>query len=741
MNFTRKRPRDGPQEPPPPKRHDHKPQERYAAAPAPAPMKPPSSSVARPPSQPEAPRTVAKKPIPPPPSKASQTAEETPKYNVADPELKTDLPALFTLLDTVRNLSTDMVEKSLSLGPEEAKSDATIQELGRQGFIALAQYRTLHRHLHSEVDRRRQQVLKYGEKDFLEALQLSQSSKYQLEVFKSLVELKPDLDLAIGLVSEEDWLKESVGPLLRPKEGDSPHKLTLKRIKHEEEQRKALAAKLKEIPSKQSSLKSTLNAQTRDLEALKQKVREMVSQMNTLKTSLKLEEPTLQQADPRAAFLPQPLYNLYVQLISWISVFGGEQVEVSIGGLLEAAKKSFARHTSQAGSKASSSSFSVTGSNIQPLSSEKCQATHLLSVLVHFLVVTPSSATSRKISIMFEYLMNLHIVIVTPLNNEDPRILVNLFPNDDGLVSPNWSNHLQVAAGVQVLPKRARAYKWVQALSGLHFPQGPSESVEVSSPFQPSSLAHLAASLTDTMELLKRRTQMKHTLMSLWSMLVSGRIEIDIPPSRPRDLPQVTSLRKWTEQTTAQAQTILNEAQAYYKEHNIHVGTKRDFRPKKDSASGLDMATASSSATMDIDSSAHSGSPSAAKVEWFDDCVSFDAKQDSFYYRAAFGNSGTSQACQVLVEIPPEYPSANPTFYITGSKDLPPSEVQLMIQVLTRSLQPIISDKRPETLVNYTLTWIRDCLDIYHDLKKQGDSSKFQTEDRYDPATHHPRSG
>lgn len=717
MNFTRKRPRDGPHDPPPPKRHDHKPQERFSTPPA----KPTSSSAAKPSTPTEVPKPIAKKPIPPPPTKSSQSVEETPKYNLADPQLKADLPALLSFLETVRTVSTEMVEKAISLGPETSKSDETIQDLGRQGFVALAQFRTAHRQLHSEVDRRRQQLLQYGDNEFLEALQLSESSKYQLGTFKSLVEAKPFLDDAAGLVSDEQWRIESVGHPQHPKEGDSEHRLILKRIKYEEDRRKAMAAKLKEIPSQQNSLKSTLNAQTRDLDALKQKIREMASQMNALKSSLKLEEPTLQQADSRASVLPQPLYNLYVQLISWIAVFGSELVEVSISGSLEAARKSSSQQSKQNRAKdPSSNSSSSQAPTDHILSSEECQKAHPLSVLLH-LSSAPSSAGTRKISLMFEYLVNVHIVVVTPLNNEDPKILVNLFPGDDGLESPNWSNRLQVRPGAQILPKRARAYKWVQALCGLHFQVGPTEVTSSTS----TSLGHIAASLTDTMELLKLRAQMKQRLGALWSMLVSGRIDISNPPFRPHDLPNAALLRKWTEHTTAQAQTILNEVQAYYKEHNVAMTTKRNFRFKTSSSDGN---------AMDVDSTA---SPNG--IEWIDEKVGFEAKQDSTYFRATFGTSGFAQLCQVFVEIPPEYPSSNPTFYITGSKELPPKEVAHMVQVL-RSLQPSVEpdaqNQKSETLVNYTLAWIRDCLDIHHDLNKQGESSAFHRDDRYDPASH-----
>ena len=730
MNYTRKRPRDGPHDQPPPKRHDHKPQER-SSTPS---MKPPSTSAAKPSAPTEVLKPAAKKPIPPPPTKSTHAAEDTPKYNITDPTLKTDLPALLALLETVRNVSTEMVEKAISLGPDTAKSDESIQDLGRQGFIALAQFRTVHRHLHLEVDRRRQQLLQYGDTEFLEALQLSESSKYQLETFKMLVEAKPDLDDAVGLVSEEEWRIESVGHVQHPKEGDSEHKLTLKRIKYEEDRRRAMAVKLKEIPSQQNSLKSTLNTQTRDLDALKQKIREMASQMNLLKSSLKLEEPTLQQADSRASLLPQPLYNLYVQLISWIAVFGGEQVEVSISGSMDSAKRNAAQSSKQSRLKDSSpsppnalSSSAPTSTSDTLLSSEECQKVHPLGVLLHFLVST-SALAPRKVSLMFEHLVNLNIVIVTPLNNEDPKILVNLFPGDNGLVSPNWSNRLQVMPTAQILPKRARAYKWVQALCGLHFQLGPSDASTPSS--QPSSLAPLAASLTDTMELLKRRAHMKQKLAAVWSMLVSGRIDTSLPPIRPHDLPHTTVLRKWTEHTTAQAQTILNDVQGYYKEHAIVFTTKRNFHHRAASEVNTPVSSA-----MDVDNGADIG-----HIQWTDETVGFDAKQDATYFRATFGTSGVAQLCQVLVEVPPEYPSANPTFYITGSKELVPKEVALMTQVL-RTLQPSIASDDPssshsETLVNYTLAWIRDCLDIHHELQKQGDSSKFNREDRYEPATH-----
>lgn len=673
MNFTRKRSREGPQHHPPPKRHDHKVDDKRDAPQAKA-----SSSASAKSTTPQ-PTTSApeKKPLPPAPPKTTIVEPEQPQFDVTSAELIADVPGILKLLESIRETSTSMVEKALSPEATTEEGKDVIKDAGRSGFVALARLRSLHRQLHTEVDLRRQQSSSHQDMNFLNSMQVLQSTKYELDAFKSLVESQPSIESVPGLISEEDYQTEAKGRLHGPSDSDTDHSRMLKRLKFEEDRRKSMRTKLKEIPIKQNSLKSALNVETRDLDTMKREIREIGRQVSKLQQSLKLEPITLQQSDPRSNLLPQPLYNLYVQITSWISVFGGDQIEVSVSGVADVAQNERRHKSSKSRDKSKSSSSSASDGR---LSSDQCQETHHLSILLQ-ISSSEIKGTVRKVSFIFEYLVNLNIVIVTPLNNEDPRILVNLFPNDDGETSPNPANQFQMLPGTEWLPRRARAYKWAQSLCGLHFHTEPTEVFESSAPISAESRAQLASSLTDTLEVLKRRVTNHFDFNGITSALTSGNIESD-SVTRP-DAPEVGIMRRWTLQSPKEAQNIMRDATDYFESNHITPTAELKYDP------------------------------------------------NNSYFLAIFGTRG-HPILHVLVSLPPEYPNAHPSFIVFGHKSSQSSEIQRINQALpTLQPSPTVSGK-PETLLNYTLSWLKGCINVYDEVIKRGDSSKLaKLETRY----------
>lgn len=654
------------------------------------------------------------------------------KVDVTSPALLTDASTVHRLLDTIRDTSTAMLEKALLPDANTPETSEVIKEHGRDGFVALAQLRTLHRLLHSEVDVRRQQTSSYEGDAFLGAMQVLQSTKYERDSFKATVESQPAIDSVSGITSEEDYVAESVNHPLGPKDSDSQHERTLKRLKFEEDRRKALRSKLKEIPGKQNALKAALNLESRDMTTIKQHIRDIGRQVTNLQHTMKMQDLTLQPSDARASSLPQPLYNLYVQLISWITVFGGDQLDITISGSATAeSNASKAPAKEQRGSRHKRSQTADNSSD-GGLSSTECQQTHPLSVIAHFLVGTSSSSASSssnsasnsssndKMSFMFEYLVNLNVVVVTPLNNEDPRVLVNLYENDDGESSPNPANRLQVSFGTEWLPKRARAYKWVQSLCGLHFLPDVTATAAISSVSQSNALtssnppsvgfinqpasstiaripltdadrAKMASSLTDTIELLKKRLKTRLDFNKNNSTLNSGQIdrEKDAQPGRPENIASVATIRKWILQTPSQAQQLLKDFDEYCANSQIPA---------------LD-----------------------ARAEY---------NNNNSYFLAAFSTPGSTQTARFVVSLPPEYPEKPPKGYILGSKDLPATEVKKMMAALDGLLPAPTVPDRPETLVNYLLAWLQECLSIHHDIAKRREQSPaFSNELRYHTST------
>lgn len=271
---------------------------------------------------------------------------------------------------------------------------------------------------------------------------------------------------------------------------------------------------------------------------------------------------------------------------------------------------------------------------------------------------------------MFEYLVNLNIVIVTTMNNEDPKLLTELYIGDHGENSPNWANSFIVPANdSRILPKRARAYKWVQALCGLHF-QPPPGQVEDQQPLQ--------VSLTDTIELLKRRTKTKFAFQAVSSELTAGTIKCSPSITQPvLNVPQSVSLRKWTEPSPQQRQIIAQDIEAA-----------------------------------------------------FDKQLSIDT--NATYFHATFGTSAHPIIAQTLVQMPANYPWAAPTLYIIGSTHIPENEMTLIRESSALLSQLEVPAEQPERLVCHYLAWLRDCLNIYLDIEKRRDKSAFyEQQDRY----------
>jgi hypothetical protein len=172
---------------------------------------------------------------------------------------------------------------------------------------------------------------------------------------------------------------------------------------------------------------------------------------------------------------------------------------------------------------------------------------------------------------------------------------------------------------------------------------------------------------------------------AVWSALVSGSIESETVFSS--GVPQVASLRKYTELNDSQTSMLLKELDSYKREHHLTVQ------------------------------------------------IPTEILSTSRYFSATFATNSSSQIAQVLIEILPNYPWSAPKFWVIGSKLFPAKDVALMHSVLP-SIDQTPSTDFPERLVNRTLAWIRECFNVYQDTLKEGSSSRYTaSEQRYDPST------
>jgi len=285
----------------------------------------------------------------------------------------------------------------------------------------------------------------------------------------------------IDLVSVETF-KSSAPSELSSVDSSDEHKLMLNRLAYELQERKRLCAQMEQLKKKKQSLIGSNEKKTLFLSGLQQNLKALEEATVPIQENLGIRQSEFATEFRNAHHLPRPLYVLYLQAVSFRDSFE-DAIEVKMEGDVEAAVEWAIAQTAV---EEQQDDADEDGRELKRRKSSKGDrmeddekeedvtfATHPLSVVVKL------TATSKKqeATLTFTYLTQLNIVAIEsqwdPDQSSNHSLLLDLFPNDSGVESPNPANS-------SVLPenslefdaeRRARPYKWVQWLAGLTFLQ------------------------------------------------------------------------------------------------------------------------------------------------------------------------------------------------------------------------------------------------------------------------------
>mmetsp|Transcript_46317 Transcript_46317/g.88394 ORF Transcript_46317/g.88394 Transcript_46317/m.88394 type:complete len:434 (-) Transcript_46317:2021-3322(-) len=259
---------------------------------------------------------------------------------------------------------------------------------------------------------------------------------------------------------------------------EAAHEIMLNRLAHEYEERKELCATLEELKSKRKILADVVSNKQKLLQGLGTHL------VDLRKASLPLQQhlhlPFTHQAKQKklAKLLPVPLYILYSQLLAVEEAFE-DPLEISILGHASEViafnlREARAAEDRQAREHALSSRREEEEEEEEDRRTSKrsrvekskdstnLKEAHPLSIKLHLPDV--------MLHVVFEFLPTLRVVCAEGRVGDVPHetILVNLFPGDAGITSPNTANAL-ICQALTFEGTTNRPFLWAQHLAGLDF--------------------------------------------------------------------------------------------------------------------------------------------------------------------------------------------------------------------------------------------------------------------------------
>uniref|UniRef100_A0A1B6MH52 THO complex subunit 5 homolog n=1 Tax=Graphocephala atropunctata TaxID=36148 RepID=A0A1B6MH52_9HEMI len=376
-------------------------------------------------------------------------------------------------------------------------------------------------------------------------------------------------DEEIDLVAVEEFYSQAPEAISRPSVTRvDTHQQQLARLEWELKQRKQLALLCQDLQTEKEKVASEISRKQSQLDNLAPMLKEVLMVANPVQESLGLTMgPTLVQ-QKAAQLLPHPLYFLFVQADA-LREAGDKSISVKIEGDEEDAQrlKQTVMETSTPDDSDSDAQEDVSAkrhghrkksrSDRQEERKKQLLMAHPLTVLI---VVTLKDGVT-SISLLFSYLVQLHVVTVKPSIKLPPQVAINstsaasklldsehilteLFPEDYGDSSPNTANIYQLKQlGIESFnwTQLGRAYVWAQRVAGLNFVSGSGGESAVPPSQQVSQL-----SLPGTVQAIKRRLRARVALCAQLQTLESGRLP-NIPEVRscfPQKL--LTELTQWT---------------------------------------------------------------------------------------------------------------------------------------------------------------------------------------------------
>ncbi|KAK9504692.1 hypothetical protein O3M35_010964 [Rhynocoris fuscipes] len=366
---------------------------------------------------------------------------------------------------------------------EEKKLDAiaeimTLKSLNRIEKIRFKNSRESVNKVRQQVD-----VLQFQLQNLMCEIQHLKKEVDKCLMFKS----KP---LGVDLVSVEEFFEAAPPSISRPEiTKTDEHQLQLARLEWELRQRKELALLCNELQEKKNSLSGQIKKKVNDLESLAPLIKDVLAVTKPMQEKLGLPSSCTSSVDSEiSSLLPCPLYFLYVQAKGYSEAWD-KSLTVEINGDIEEAK-----HMKPLNPILSDNDLSdreLTEQELKTIEKEKKKkfekkrkrlfAKHPLTVKLKITFKDDSFITLE-----FTYYLMLHIITVKPsltlannVNNssaleltKNENILLNLFPNDYGIESPNVANYYQLKEiGVDEFDstKYGLPYLWVQRLGGLDF--------------------------------------------------------------------------------------------------------------------------------------------------------------------------------------------------------------------------------------------------------------------------------
>lgn len=323
------------------------------------------------------------------------------------------------------------------------------------------------------------------------------------------------------------------------------HQQTLARLDWELEQRKQLAAKLKEAQDKKEKIEDDIKTKQDYLDNLQPKLNTILQSTKPVQDYLKMPFDDIREEHQTASYLPQPLFVLYMQTNAYKDACD-KRLSVALEGDVNAAK-SFDLSSQVIDEESDSDqdeqeqeereetekkSSKRRRKTVEVRTSEKNKRVfrkHPLSV-----VNTVSCKDGSSLVLRFSYLTYLHIITVTvdvKISSDSSTncvsggdllspdlILSDLYPGDHGNTSPNLSNQYELNRfGLKdfnhYIGQLGRPYIWAQWMGGLQFINGEGQKCcmsSVSSGNMQLTMKKIHRRIKSRLSLLKQLNSLEH---------------------------------------------------------------------------------------------------------------------------------------------------------------------------------------------------------------------------------------
>lgn len=381
-------------------------------------------------------------------------------------------------------------------------------------------------------------------------------------------------DEEIELVPIELFYKEAPATISRPDITLSDtHQLKLARLEWELKQRKQLAALCHELQAEKEKVSAEIQKKQTNLDNLAPMLKEVLNVAKPIQNNLGLSEGPSQWQQQVAHLLPHPLYFLYVQADAYSKACDKTTTVVVNGDEEEAQRLKRTVSEPPASDDSDSDNQEESGSKRHHRKKSRVDRQEERKkqlLLAHPLTVTITMTLKdgNCITLIFSYLVNLHVVTVKPkvktvqsVNSisasqmmSGDEVLKELFPEDYGIGSPNVANYYQLKqVGIDTFDtsQLGLAYVWTQRVAGLNFATASGSANEVQAASEISQ-----ASMPGVMTAIKARLRARCALCQQIQPLEIGMLPsvVEVRNCFPQKFLATTS--QWTSVSWPEYQSL-----------------------------------------------------------------------------------------------------------------------------------------------------------------------------------------